>query len=151
MAINSKNNPALTCTFKDFIEMGGQDEITYRNFSILRYNVQTEFVEQNILDYYIRELRSLCIKVTEFSEEDIVKYRYAPDMLAYYLYKSTQLDFIILLCNGIIDPKEFDFKRKYIYLPKASVLNEFLSNVYNSESTWLDINRADIKNERVQG
>lgn len=142
---NAKNNPALTYTLSDFISMGKQDEITYRNFSILRYDMKAEFAEQNILDYYLSELKKCCLNVTEFTEEEIAKYKYAPDMLAYDIYGSTQLDFIILLCNGIIDPKEFDFKRKSILLPKKSVLNEFLSKVYNSESNWLDINRSEIK------
>ena len=142
---NTKHDPAVTYTLSDFVEMGSQDELTYSNFAILRYKMQTEFAEQNILDYYLQELKNLCIKVTEFTEEEIVKYKYAPDMLAYYLYGSTQLDFIILLCNGIIDPKEFDFKRNYLLLPRASILNEFLSRVYNTESTWLDINRSELK------
>lgn len=146
---NAKNDPALTYTLSDFISMGKQDEITYRNFSILRYNMKTEFAEQNILDYYLSELKNCCLKVTEFTEEEITKYKYAPDMLAYDIYGSVQLDFIILLCNGIIDPKEFDFKRKSILLPKKSVLNEFLSKVYNSESSWIDINRSEVKTSKT--
>lgn len=142
-----KNNPAQTYTLTDFIAMKNQDELTYKNFAILTYSSETEFAEQSILDYYLAELKKLCNKITEFSEEEINKYKYAPDMLAYDVYGSTQLDFIILLCNGIIDPKEFDFKRKYIMLPKAAILNEFLSRVYNSEIDWIETNRADLKNK----
>ena len=145
MANISKNNPALTYTLAEFIDMKMQDELTYENFSIIRYEMQTKFAEQNIIDYYFRELKNICMKITSFTEEEIVKYRYAPDMLSYDVYGSTQLDFIVLLCNGIIDPKEFDFKRKYLLLPKASHLKEFLSKVYNSESEWLELNRAELK------
>lgn len=144
------NDPSKTYTLQDFIDVGKQDEITYRNFSILRYAMQTEFAEQNILDYYLSELKKLCIKVNKITEEDIVRYKYNPDLLAYDIYGSTQLDFIILLCNGIIDPKEFDFKRKYLLLPTASILNEFLSKIYNSESSWIDINRAELKESKKQ-
>lgn len=150
MAINAKNDPAKTYTLQDFIDVGKQDELTYRNFSILRYNMQTEFAEQNILDYYLRELKNLCVKVNKITHEDIVKYKYNPDLLAYDIYGSTQLDFIILLCNGIIDPKEFDFKRNYLLLPQATVLNEFLSRVYNSESEWIDLNRSTLKESKKQ-
>ena len=141
----TKNNPALTYTLSEFMDMKSQDELTYENFSIIRYEMQTKFAEQNIIDYYFRELKNICMKITSFTKEEIVKYRYAPDILAYDVYGSTQLDFIVLLCNGIIDPKEFDFKRKYLLLPKAAHLKEFLSKVYNSESGWLELNRAELK------
>lgn len=139
-----KSNPALTYTLTDFIEVGKQDELTYTNFSILRYRMNTTFIEQNILDYYLAELKKLCKKITTFSEEEINKYKYAPDILAYDIYGTTQLDFIVLLCNGIIDPKEFDFKKGYILLPKANILSEFLSMVYNSEYEWLSTNRVEL-------
>ena len=146
MIIN--NNPALTYTLSDFVELGKQDEMTYNNFSIIRYRMSTEFAEQNIVDYYLSELRTICLKITSISEEEINRYKYAPDLLAYDVYGTTQLDFIVLLCNGIIDPKEFDFKRKYLLLPKADALKEFLSRVYNSESDWININRTELKKEK---
>src|SRR5574344_729590 len=130
----AKNDPALTYTLSDFVEVGQQDEMTYSNFSIIQYRMSTEFAEQNIIDYYLSELKSICLNITNLSEEEINKYKYAPDLLAYDVYGTTQLDFIVMLCNGIIDPKEFDFKRKYLLLPRANVLQEFLSQVYNSES-----------------
>lgn len=145
---NTTNDPALTYTLTEFIEIGTQDETTYRNFSILSYRMNTEFVDQNILDYYLKELKSLCMKITEFSDEEIKKYRYSPDLLAYDVYGSTQLDFIVLLCNGMIDPKEFDFKRKYLLLPKSSILKEFLSKVYSSESEWMNLNRAELEESK---
>ena len=142
MGVNVKtNNPALTYTLTDFIAMQDQDELTYKNFAIINHSLKTDFVEQNILDDYLGELKKLCLKITEFEPEQIVKYKYAPDLLAYDVYGSTQLDFIVLLCNGMIDPKEFDFKRKYLLLPQSSILKEFLSMVYNAESDWLNINK----------
>jgi len=138
------NDPAMTYTLSDFINLGTQDETTYRNFSILSYRMNTEFVDQNILDYYLKELKSVCMKITDFTPEEIIKYKYAPDLLAYDVYGSTQLDFIVLLCNGMIDPKEFDFKRKYLLLPRSSILKEFLSQVYNSETDWMDLNRSEL-------
>lgn len=136
--MNAKNNPALTYTLSDFIAMKDQDELTYANFSIMNRSLSTEFVEQNILDYYLKELKSLCVKVNSITPEEKIKYIYAPDLLAYDIYGSVQLDFIVLLCNGMIDPKEFDFKRSYLLLPRPAELKEFLSMVYNAESTWLN-------------
>lgn len=139
------NNPAKTYTLSDFIAMKTQDELTYINFGITDYKLGETFVEQSILDYYITELKSLCIKINSFTVEEIAKYKYAPELLSYDIYGTTSLDFIILLCNGIIDPKEFDFKRGFILLPKGPVLSEFLSKVYNSESEWLSISRQKDK------
>lgn len=144
----AKNDPALTYTLSDFVEIGQQDEMTYTNFSIIQYRMSTEFAEQNIIDYYLSELKSICLKITSLSEDEINKYKYAPDLLAYDVYGTTQLDFIVLLCNGMIDPKEFDFKRKYLLLPRANVLQEFLSQVYNSESDWLKLNRTELEKQR---
>lgn len=144
------NDPALTYTFDDFIALKDQDEMTYENFGIIRYKMQCTFVEQNILDYYLDELKKCSLKVTEFTQEEIVKYKYQPDLLAYDVYGSTQLDFVILLVNGIIDPKEFDFKRKYVLLPRKSILAEFLSRVYNSESDWIKLNRHEFELTRKE-
>ena len=62
-------------------------------------------------------------------------------MLAYDIYGSTQLDFVILFANDMIDPKEFNLKK--VKLPFASALSEFLSQVYNSNSGYITQNRED--------
>lgn len=146
----SGNNPATTYTLSDFVAMKNQDELTYPNFAIFDYKFGEKFVEESIVDYYIKELKSSCIKIDSLTVEEIAKYKYAPELLSYDIYGTTSLDFIILLCNGIIDPKEFDFKRSYLLLPKASALSSLLSAIYNSESQWISINRSKIKKESAE-
>lgn len=133
------SNPATTYTLTDFINEGVNDQLTYRNFSITRTTNYAEMADQNMVDMYLDELKKLCIQipVENISSDQIAAYKYQPDLLAYDVYGSTQLDFIVLICNGIIDPKEFDFRFRYLTLPKASVLQQFLSSVYNSEKDWL--------------
>ena len=138
----SITDPAKTYTLTDFVDQGLQDELTYSNFSIIQYREKSEYVDQCIMDYYLAEMKRLCKKITSFTYDEKVKYKYSPDLLAYDIYGSTQLDFIVLLCNGIIDPKEFDFTRGYLLLPSATVLKEFLSAVYNSEAEWIELNRS---------
>lgn len=145
----SGNNPAITYTIPDFIAMKSQDELTYANFAIFDYKDGETFVEQSIVDFYINEIKSICIKVDSISVEEVAKYKYAPDLLSYDIYGTPSLDFIILICNGIIDPKEFDFKRKYIMLPKAKDLASLLSAIYNSEYNWLSINKKQVKEEKA--
>ena len=142
------NNPATTYTLTDFINMKSQDELTYANFAIFDYKFGETFVEESIVDYYLTELKSICLKVTSFTAEEIARYKYAPDLLAFDIYNSTSLDTIILLCNGCIDPKDFDFKKSYLMLPKAQALSELLSEIYNSEAKWLFINRSTVAEEK---
>ena len=143
-SITSNSNPAKTYTIEDFIDMKSQDEITYINYSILANNNNITYTDQCILDFYLKELKKMCLEVTEFTQEEINKYRYAPDLLAYDIYGSTQLDFIVLLCNGIIDPKEFDLSRGKIYLPTLIDLTNFLSETFESESDWIALNRQEM-------
>lgn len=144
MIINqSKNSPENTYTLSDFVEAGKGDQTTYENFSILHYNQKTTYAEQNIMDYYLKELKEQSIVIDTVTNEEIVRYRYKPDLLSYDVYGTTQLDWVILLCNGIIDPKEFDPSRKF-RLPNKASLTEFLSAIYSSEKEWIDINRAEL-------
>lgn len=138
MSINI-SDPALTYTLDQFISMKASDELTYRNFSILEVVDGLELLDHNLIEDYLTELQSLCIEV-ELTHEQYIKYKYAPDLLAYDIYGSTQLDFIILFANEIIDPKEFNLKK--LKLPYASQLKTFLSAVYNSESDYINFNRT---------
>lgn len=150
MSLLAENEIDKTYTLEQFISMQSQDETTYKNFSIVHYRLNALFTEQCLLDYYMSELKAVCSKVTSFTVKDIDRYRYFPDILAYDLYGNVQLDYIVMLCNGMIDPKEFDFSRSVLYLPTKAVLNEFLSEIYNSEQTWRRINNDDLKREMAE-
>ena len=132
--------PATTYTLDDFIQMQISDDMTYYNFSILEMIDNVRHLDHNLVEDYLPELKSVCIPVT-LSNEEFTKYRYNPDLLAYDIYGSVQLDFIVMLLNDCIDPKEFD-KTKLI-LPYSTSLNIFLNTVYSAESNYIDQNRAD--------
>lgn len=134
------SNPALTYTLDQFISMQYSDELTFRNFSILEVINGIEFVDHNLIEDYLPELESLC-KNCQLDDEQYKKYRYSPDLLAFDVYGSVQLDFVILLANGMVDPKEFDLK--VIKLPYASKMRTFLNSVYNAEVNYIAQNRAD--------
>jgi hypothetical protein len=134
------NNPALTYTLDDFISMQISDDMTYYNFSILQVIDNVEHLDSNLVEIYINELKGNCINV-KLSDTELNKYRYNPDLLAYDLYGSVQLDFVILLVNDIYDPKEFI--KKNIVLPYSSTLSSFLNAVYSKENEYIQQNRAD--------
>lgn len=134
------SNPALTYTLDDFISMQISDDMTYYNFSILEVIDGVEHLDSNLVEIYLEELKSQCISV-QFSEEELKKYKYNADLLAYDLYGSVQLDFVILLLNDMYDPKEFT--KKNVILPHSSKLAKFLNDVYSKEEGYIQQNRAD--------
>ena len=131
---------AKTHTLEEFISMKYQDDITYKNFSILEFMDGIELIDKCLVDDYLGELELSCITV-DLTNEQYIKYKYAPDLLAYDVYGSTQLDFVILFMNDMIDPKEFDLKK--IKLPYASILKSILSSIYNANSGYIAQNRYD--------
>jgi hypothetical protein len=138
------DSPAYTCTLAEFVEAGTSDDMTYRNFSILDKKNGIEIIDHCIVDDYLTELKTISVKVTGITDMERVHYRYSPDLLAYDVYGSTQLDFIILAVNGIATPTEFTM-RGDLYLPRNSVLKDFLSSVYNAESEYMSANRAEYE------
>lgn len=137
------NNPAKTYTLDQFIAMKNTDDMTYNNFSIYGKIDGQNILESNLIDEYLDELSALC-SVVELSNDEYKKYRFAPDLLAYDVYGSVQLDFIVLASNDMIDPKDFNLKR--IKLPTVSRLRQFLNEVYTSNSNWIAKNRYDLQN-----
>ena len=134
------NDPALTYTLDDFVELQSVDNMTYYNFSILEIIDGVQHLDHNLVEDYLKELEATCVTL-ELSNEEMSRYRYNPDLLAYDIYGSVQLDFIILLLNDMIDPKDFD--RKKLKLPYASSLSIFLNTLYSKESNYINENRAN--------
>ena len=139
MATN-KNDPSLTYTLDDFIAMQMSDNMTYYNFSIVEVINSVEHLNINLVEEYSSELKSQALQV-ELTDEEYKKYKYFKDLLAYDIYKSVQLDFVILILNDMFDSKEFT--NKIINLVPASVLQQFLNEIYGKESGWIQQNRAD--------
>lgn len=136
---NYSSNPALTYTIDQFISMKFTDELTYYNFSIIELVNGIKMLDHNVIEDYLPELESICVNC-ELDQDQYKKYKYSPDLLAFDIYGSTQLDFVIMMANDMMDPKEFNLKT--IKLPYASHLRTFLSSVYNSESEYISQNRA---------
>lgn len=137
---SNRENPATTHTLQDFINMKSIDNTTYRNLSILEKYNNIEFVDHNLLDEYKEELDAICTKC-ELTDEEFRKYQYSPDALAYDVYGSTQLDFLIMAANNIVDPK--DFNMTTIYLPYNSVAKKFLAEILSRNASYIEHNRYE--------
>ena len=132
-------------TVEEFIESNaGSKSINYYNFSILQQEEVSgetlQLLDMNIVDDYIDELQSVCVNV-QLSDKELMKYSYNPGLLAYDIYGSTELEFVILKLNGIIDPKDFDFPS--IRLLEVQTMDDLLSNIFSAEATYINKNREE--------
>lgn len=136
--------PEKTYTIEEFIDSYNSSDINYESTSLIQNLDGYTMISYNIFNDYIDELNELAVYVT-LTDEEYYKYLYRPKILAYDLYGSTELFFLILILNNICNVKEFDFKR--LKLLKVDDLQQFISSVYNSEKYTLSLNRT--KNEGV--
>ena len=139
-SVNNNSDPAKVYTLSDFIALRDKDRTTYRCFSILEKMDYIEFVDHNILDEYKEYIDQLTVD-TELSDDELVKYKYSPDLLAYDIYGSVQLDYFILFINGMIDPKEFN--KKNIKMLPASSLQILLNEIMQVNTGYINQNRED--------
>lgn len=103
----------------------------YATMSFTEERERIQFAVGNLVtDDYYPELKAKCVRV-HLSDDDILKYKYRPKMLAYDIYDNTELYYVILRVNDLYNVKDFNLSKKYIYLPSKKVLKEFLAGVHN--------------------
>ncbi len=131
---------AQTHTIEEFIDKKFEDELTYRNFSIVDYSDEIELIDRNIISEYLPILLSACTNYA-FTVREYRRYKYCPDLLSYDLYGTTQLDFLLMMLNDMVDPKEFTMK--VIKLPDVRILRTALSDILSINSGFIEQNRSD--------
>ena len=140
MSIASK-----TSTLEEFASLLGSGEIMNYNFSILDVKeINGEIIQfepDSIINDYLDLLKEKSVEV-ELDEQEKIKYFYNPELLSFDIYGTTELDFLILKLNGIIDPKEFNLSK--VKLLKQEDLKTLLSNIYNAEKEFLELNRSEF-------
>lgn len=144
-ALGISNLPERTATIEDFIDMGDTDDITYANFSILvkciGENSIVQYAQDNIIYDYLPELNERTVTLT-MTDNEFIKYRYKPKLLAYDLYGSTEVYFVIMALNGMCNIKDFN-KKKLKLLYKSDLL-ELLNEIYSAESDYILYNRVHL-------
>lgn len=145
MRITNTSNPELANTIDDFVAAGKDAPLlTYYNFSIIQVEfstdekLQVEFTSDNLVNDYLDIFKERGQKV-QLTEAEQRKYYYNPDLLSYDLYGTTELDFVIMIMNGVISSNEFTMPT-LLLIPKTELVN-LLSRIYNSEQNYLLINR----------
>ena len=144
-ALGISNLPEKTATIEEFIDMGDTDDITYANFSILvkciGENSIVQYAQDNIIYDYLPELNERTVTLT-MTDNEFIKYRYKPKLLAYDLYGSTEVYFVIMALNGMCNIKDFN-KKKLKLLYKSDLL-ELLNEIYSAESDYILYNRVHL-------
>ena len=131
---------AKTHTIEEFIDKKFEDQLTYRNFSIVDYSDDIELIDRNLISDYLPILERACTNYP-FTAREYRKYKYCPDLLSYDLYGTTQLDFLLMMLNDMVDPKEFTMK--VIKLPDVKILRTALSDILSVNSGFIEQNRFD--------
>ena len=131
-----------TYTIEEFIAQGSSTQITYDKLSIFENVDGLYLVTHNVLDDYKKEI-DMCCQTVVLSTSELNKYKYKPKLLAYDIYGSTELFFIILFTNNICDVKDFN-RNKIKLLPQDS-LETIISYIYESQEAILSKNKANIE------
>lgn len=129
--------PEQASSLTEFINLGKDIKITYNNYSIKSKIGNLNYPVHNIIYDYIAEIKQKRILVT-LSDEEYLKYKFKPRLLAYDIYGNGELYFIILAINDIIDIKDFDFKKIFM-LKKEDIA--IINKIYIAEKKYLTENK----------
>lgn len=147
----TNSGPAYTTCVEDFVEQGKvSDKMSYARYSIFTNcldNPSVLYAQDNVIYDYIKEIKDKAVPV-ELSDEEFIKYKYNPKKLAFDIYGSTELYFIILAVNGMCSFKDFN-KRNIKALHKSNVM-DILEKIYNSESSYIEKNKKRAKKNADQ-
>lgn len=145
--------PYETASMEDFVLSKTSSANSYHSFSLIDL-VKTDgdtniaFPVFNVLNDYFDEIREKRIKI-ELNDNEYVKYRFRPKLLAFDLYGNTELAFLILELNDIFSPRDFDLRE--LYLLRKDTLTSMLTSIKSSESVFLEKYNSDAENEILNG
>lgn len=126
-----------TTTIAEMIKAGENVEMTYYNSSYIERVGNIEYSVHNILYDYMEDIEPYLQTIT-LSDLEYTKYKYRPRLLAYDLYGSTDLYFLIMIFNNICDIKDFNIKKiKLLSRANLSIINK----IFITEKDYLDRNR----------
>lgn len=139
------SDPAKVHTITDFINMKDNDSFTYATMALYMQSIVDKTViysSDNVLYTYLEDLKNVSIEYT-FSEDEYQKYKYRPKLLAYDIYGSTELYFVILALNDTCNIK--DFNKRTVRLLYKTDLNNLLNQIFSAEENRLELNRKAIE------
>lgn len=139
--------PYAAHTIREFIEAGQSSttKTAYPDFSYIETkDNKFEYVVKNVLEDYLVELKNMAIRV-ELNSKEVVKYKYNPKLLAFDLYHSTKVYYIILRLNDMCDVHQFDLSKRRLLLLPPSVLADSLAAIYKAD--YMNIKAYNTRHE----
>lgn len=140
------SEPQLTYTLNQFIALKDVDRIVYRRYSIMQRSLTNEellYCIDNVIHTYMDEMKKKR-KIVSVTESERIKYAYKPKLLAYDVYGSTELFFILLALNGMCNVKQFDLIERKFFALTPQDCAQFMSDIYNAEGDYLKLNRTSL-------
>lgn len=144
MSLSNTIAADTTQTVQEFIALRSSDEITYYNYSILKYLNGYDLFITNLLYDYEDEINDMAITL-QLTDKERAKYKYKPWLLSYDIYGSREVYFIINMLNNFIDPKDFDFNKIKVLRPYD--LQTILNRMQAVNEDYMNNNRSDLKND----
>lgn len=118
--------PETTYTIDQFIACQSLEEPSYYNFSFkdeIFYpfmNTYIRYSAYNVVGDYLRDIREDYAMKVVLQDDEKLKYKYRPKLLAYDVYKCAELGYFILLLNDMYSVKQF-VREKILMLPKTDI------------------------------
>lgn len=140
------SEPQLTYTLNQFIALKDVDRIVYRRYSIMQRSLTNKellYCIDNVIHTYMDEMKKKR-KIVSVTESERIKYAYKPKLLAYDVYGSTELFFILLALNGMCNMKQFDLIERKFFALTPQDCAQFMSDIYNAEGDYLKLNRTSL-------
>lgn len=140
------DEPQETYTLNQFIEMKDIDKLVYRRYSIMQRSLTNEelvYCIDNVIYTYMEEM-NVRRKIVSVTETERIKYAYKPKLLAYDIYGSTELFFLLLALNSMCNLKQFDLSERRFFALTPQDASTYMSNIYNAESEYIRLNRSNL-------
>lgn len=127
------HKPEHATNLEQFISLGQDVKITYNNYSIKEKVNGINYPVHNVIYDYIEEIKEKAVLVT-LTDHEYLKYKFRPRLLAYDVYGNSELYFVLLALNNIIDIKDFNFKKLYM-LKRDDIYT--INKIYIAERKYL--------------
>jgi len=132
------NTPEKTDTIDKFIACQSSTEPSYYNFSfkdefyydgIGRW---LRFSSYNILSDYIDDIKEEYSAKYTFDDNQFLKYKYKPKLVAFDLYGCAELGTLLLLINDMYSVRQFN--RKDVILIDPTKIKELVNYLFNANN-----------------
>lgn len=145
--LNSKS-PAYCTTLDSFIEQGKEMPLTYSKLCLTEVDDKGVIrIVYNLLDDYSEDLEEYLVEVN-LTDEEVIKYKYKPKVLAFDAYGKTDYYSFILYFNKLSSIKEFTLESKKIKMMKTNTLAKVLSAILTSENKTIKAYQEALDKEK---